>query len=499
MLENQRNSILQRPPIGKWGREIPTLLIFLIISLVYFYSLGSWLANDDEGTFLYQSWRVLEGDQLYADVYSSRWPLFIYTGAFWLRLFGHSVVPLRIISILLILGTATLVYLIVLRYATRFEALTAVIGFLVNPLIFDNARFFTTEPYYIAISLLGFYLFLRTYNSPKRWHLLLPAALFPIAAQYKVLAHLIAAGCLIFLGTEWLANWKNRSVRQDLFKRILIFGVAHSLIYIFTVLVVMVFFPTFTQGVLGANFAAQPATQFSFLGNLRQLTITFIRYFLENIPLIAIALVGIRRSLAKNREVRAIAWQIPTILAFILLSRSLFSRLFIYTNPFWAILFGLSLGNLRDQKGFNTFYAIFMALFIGWNAVLWPMNLYKNDHMNRDVAAILEQVSQPDDLVVADYQTFNFYAQREATFQASEISMVIIQNGRLSAQSITSELEQSGANFFVIDRNGEHLALAADIAVLDQYLDRYFELTHELEGIHKNEASGGIEVWSRKQ
>lgn len=473
---------------------ITTSIVIIILSGIYVYGLGEYLANDDEGTFLYQAWRVYEGDQIYQDFYSSRWPLFIYTGTFWLRLFGFSVVPFRLISILLTAGTAFLVYLTTKRFTGHLESIVAVVVYLINPIVFDNSRFYATEPYYIFFGLLGFYTFLLTYKRPSPWALLIPGMIFPISAMYKVLGHLIAAGCVAFLSVEWLKQPGNR---KGLTQRIFIFGLTHALLYIAYVGAVALLFPTFTEGVLGANFGDDPTSQFSLADNLSGWFVLVIHYLVIHFPICFVALVEYFPARRENREVAAVGWQIPTLLSFILLSRTLFIRLFVYINPFLAILFGIAIGRLLQRNRFHpiAFISISLVFVIGFFS--WPTQLYRHDEGTRTIIAEIEALSSPEDIVFSDYQEFNFLAQRASTFQGAEISSVIIQNGIISGEAIIDELESNGADLVILDRDGSHLSSLEDLDLLDTFLSEHYQLNQTVDRSTRfnEEETHSIEFW----
>ena len=93
-----------------WDVLLPVSLVVVAFGMLYLYNLGGWLVNDDEGSFLYQVWRISAGFHPYQDLFSSRWPLFLYTGGVWIQVFGATGVPMRALSVGLTPGTVALVF-----------------------------------------------------------------------------------------------------------------------------------------------------------------------------------------------------------------------------------------------------------------------------------------------------------------------------------------------------------------------------------------------------
>ena len=42
--------------------EWPVALLLIFILFLYSYNLTGWLIHDDEGSYLYQAWRMTEGE-----------------------------------------------------------------------------------------------------------------------------------------------------------------------------------------------------------------------------------------------------------------------------------------------------------------------------------------------------------------------------------------------------------------------------------------------------
>src|SRR4051794_32758224 len=96
--------------------DLFALLILLIALAGYLFNLGGWLITDDEGSYLYQSWRVSLGEMPYRDFLTPQLPLFLGVGGLVQRVVGVSPIPLRVLSVLLVLGAGWALYRSLLRY-----------------------------------------------------------------------------------------------------------------------------------------------------------------------------------------------------------------------------------------------------------------------------------------------------------------------------------------------------------------------------------------------
>src|SRR5512138_759998 len=97
--------------------------LILISLLVYNVNLGGWLMDDDEGTYLYQSWRISQGEVPYRDFLTPQLPVFLYSGATLFRTIGASDVAARELMVVVTALTAGLVYLTARRAFGRGVAL----------------------------------------------------------------------------------------------------------------------------------------------------------------------------------------------------------------------------------------------------------------------------------------------------------------------------------------------------------------------------------------
>ena len=99
------------------------LLCFALVIAVPRYKTG--IEMGDEGFLAYGAERVLDGQIPNRDFVSLQPPLSFYTTAFFFRIFGISMVSLRILGFCIYLLIITMVYMVSLRFARPILALTA--------------------------------------------------------------------------------------------------------------------------------------------------------------------------------------------------------------------------------------------------------------------------------------------------------------------------------------------------------------------------------------
>ncbi|MCK4832933.1 MAG: hypothetical protein KAS81_09195, partial [Anaerolineales bacterium] len=56
------------------------LAVWLLLLVGYLYNLSGWRVHDDEGEYLYQVWRMTQGEVPYLDFLTPQLPVFLYGG-----------------------------------------------------------------------------------------------------------------------------------------------------------------------------------------------------------------------------------------------------------------------------------------------------------------------------------------------------------------------------------------------------------------------------------
>lgn len=458
--------------------NLSAFLIVLVLGVLYLYNLGGWLINDDEGTFLYQVWRVSEGEYPYRDVFTSRWPLFLYTGAGWMRVWGAEIVPMRVLSVCMTLGTAITLFFMAQQTLPAEAALLSMVLFLLHPDAFRFGRSFQPEPFYVFFSTVGLYLFSKGQTKFKPVFFIGAGLAFAVASLYKLLAVLVVMGCVLFLATLWLRERKSR--RQVALGAIFLL-LPYVVLFSSVALGFMLAVPSFYESVIGFHLAQ--GRELTFLQVALKGIGFLIAYFFAYTPFLLLALPAARKGWAGSRKIGLFSWQLPTALAFIFLSRDLFPRLLLYLVPSLSVLFAAILEPVRLPP---------RRLLLLWVAVCiilvsWTMTdvkaLLRREHDTKAVSIYIQKHTSPNDRVLSDYQEINFYARRPSTYSGAEISQVVIASKQYTGADLIAEIEAQDVKVVLLDispQTGHQLVNLEDYDTFRAYLQDHFTLLDTL-------------------
>lgn len=455
-------------------------IILVVVGIVYCGNLGSWLINDDEGSFLYQVWRMAEGEQPYSDFLSSRDPLFLYTGAAWMRLWGPNVVPMRALSAVATLVTGFLVYLLASQMASRKTALVSMLAFLLHPHVVNYGRMFQPEPFFLLFVVLGLCLVELGLRDDNRTVFALAGASFAVATLYKLLAALSLGGCMLYFAV--LAIRKAKPLPQ-IFLNGLSVIVSYALVFGITVVSFAVFVPGFVEGVIDVNLVQ--GSDLALGQVLLHGVFFFMLYAMEFVALLLASVPALVEAWSGKRQA-FVAWQLPSALAFMFLSRALFPRLLFYLIPSFVILMAVSAAALwSSDKG-----RLYHFVFIGMVLIPWLVTdaqlLSRSETDTLTVARYIASHTEPGDRVLSDYQEINFYAQRASTYHGAEISYVIVDGGTLTADIVIREMEAEAVEIAIIDTSphtAHQLVVLSDYADFVAYLSESYELVQTLDRV----------------
>lgn len=503
---------LPRARAGARLRELVPIITLLLLGGAYYADrLLRWLAYDDEGGYLYAAWRISLGELPYRDFLTPQLPAFLYPGALILALTGNSVLAARLAMTLLVLATTLLTYLTVRRLWGVRPALLATLLLLVQSESYWAARFFRPEAPMLFWAALGVYLFVRSYSGRRRLLpplpvlgervrgegspapsvrgegllLALSGAALGLAMMSKLFGALPLAGVGLFLLAEFLTtrDWRDAA-------RI---GLTVGLPFVAIVAVILGTFVALTPETLGAVLGhhlrqgqGMPATQV--IAKALGLYWDYVRH---QPAYVALGLGGALLTLRGERGVaRVYAWQLPTALAFLVLTRDLQARHLTYLVPALAALGGLAADRLwaalaaRLPRRWSSVAATAATAAVVALA-LWP-HVAKNalvaswrDDTTPEWVAYIQARTAPDDVVVSDYPGINFYAQRRTTRLAAGISEGAASSGQIMGSDIIAEIEASRAPIvlFNIAHGGHQFVNLRDHPALREYLLQHYYLS----------------------
>ena len=469
MLIHKHGTAFKRPYVEE---VLSLLLTLVVIGILYMYNLGGWLIDDDEGSFLYQAWRISEGERPYRDFFSSLMPVFLYTAASLVKMSGRAIATIRAVCVIWTLAGASLVFLLARRFLPLKDARLATLAFLLHPQVFRYGRALYVEPFMLFFEILGLYLFFRGWK-PRNAPVLGAAGLsFAVSTLYKPLGIMPWGGCLLWILVD---AWRSR-VGWSALKWAMAFAVPFLLALGLSILAFASWEPAFYASAIGSH-RAQGAG-FSPGTTLLRWVALVVQYMLAYAPLLAFVM-PVAWAGWVNRKRVPLSWQILTVAGFLLLSRRLFTRHLMYLIPSLVILFLLSLKPLRARREhLSLFRAALIAILLPW--VVYDARLaIRTENDTASIVEIIDRQVEEGHCLLSDYQELNFHAARASTYLGAEISQAMIEDGKITGAKLIDDIERYPVTMVIIDvspRTAHQLVNLPDYEQFHAYLEEQFTL-----------------------
>ncbi len=454
--------------------DIAALVIILVAVAAILYNMMGWFIVDDEGLYLYQAWRVSLGELPYRDLLTPQLPLFLGIGGLIERIFGATPVPLRILSALLIGGAGWGFYRVFRRLMSPALALAALAAFLAHPDVYQIARVYRPEDYMLFFIAMGLWVFVIAEERKSRRWLVVSGLLFGLATLTKLFGVLALGGVVLYL--LWPKAWRGRAdwtlkgaiydtLAIGLPAAILAGGVMGSLILLIPETWTAIFGHQLMQG-----------SQLSRWEVFRKGTEFYWTYAAQYASLLVFALPMAIVAWRQGGRRTLLAWQLPSLIAFIFLSRELWSRHLVYLVPALVGLFAMSLEPMLawTKRGF-LLPAIVAAIILPWMVADNVVASYSEDGTWR-VAEFLKHEVGPDATFLADYAGLNYFAQRPAGYAAASLSQGAASSGQTTGARLIQEMEADGARAVVVDQSEfGKLRFLRDLKEFQGYIDKNFK------------------------
>ena len=435
-----------RNDLGRWAPWLLAIVVLGVGFIYYSHRLVKWLAYDDEGGYLYAAWRIASGEMPYLDFWTPQLPLFLYPGALVLKLSGNSVLAARLSMTALTLGSAYLLFLTV-RHAWGARTGLIALGLLLGSRDFFWAgRFFRPEAPMLFWGALGLYLFATGYPERHRGRLVLAGVMLSLSAMSKLFGALTMAGVGLFVFVDgWRTHdWSAmRRVGSQVGLPFLL--VAAGITGLFQMLA-----PDFLALVLGHHLRQGSGTPFgTVVGKALMLYWDFVRVQPVYATLAAVGLLFSTR--ARHRMGLVFICQVPTALAFLLMTRDVQERHLTYLVPSIAAGAALGLESIwrlvaRPSSWARTLAAtvlvtlgIALALRPHWTQNAWVSSW--EEHDTEEWVRYIQSHTSSDDVVMSDYPGLNFFAQRRTTPIAAGISRGAALSGQIMGSALIQEIE----------------------------------------------------------
>ena len=470
--------------ISSLNRPRPFVLpaLLLVLALVMgFYNLGGYLMNDDEGTYLYDAWRVSLGDVPYRDFFVAQTPLSLGFAAVLFKIFGPTVWGARALSYLFILGTASLIYLASRKFFKFNKELSLLAAglFLFTKHVYFLGRMFMPDGPMLFLSTVALYFALKAEQAAPqkaRWPAFLFGAFAGLAALAKLNAVLLPAGYALFLLFLLIKKAEKRgALLRKAFVPALGFLLTFGLFYG----LMLIFIPGAYQATLGFHLAKEKAA----ISELVLLPFTRLVQFVgnHNYGLIPVAVAGMFLApLFKDRKRTLLFFVTLAVLAQVFLPGNFYLRYIIFALVPLALFFGDGVVGIGSRAKVKIIVlpaaAVLILLCLGPTFSLKKLRAYDRD--TRTLAAVVQNNTSAGDYVFGDDPGINFLARRPCPPRLVDVSGAMTRSGQITAADIYTDCERYEVKFILVEKgqSAHHLKNLRDYPRFQAYLDRAYEL-----------------------
>ena len=459
---------------------------FLLMSLLYLANIGGWVMHDDEGTDFYEVWRFQLGEEPGEDFIAAQQPLFLYAGAAVVALFGREATPLRLLSAVQVLAGALLFSLVVSRiWGWRIGQLTMLLT-LSSGQVYEMARLFRPDPLMFAWELAGLGMVLLAVHRQKRPFWAIAGLCYGVAFLWKPFGALPVGGLVFFFLVRF---WRERQAWRTVFFDGVAFAAGFLLIGFGG------------AALMYANtgfYYREPFEQHLALGQdnpvwypVTQVLLAYLILLVTNpFWLLIWPLMWLHKSRGwfQSPIMQVLLWQLVSPLIFFAMTRPMFARYLIYLTPVFALLLVLQLDMaLKRLNQERPSFAIFSPLVgLGLLLLIWfisqpniPILLLRQESGTDALAALIAERTAPDDVVLADYATLNFVANRPSIYEASIIAGGKIRGGIITGELLIERIEREDVQMVLIHTEGgdppaHQLSELQDYDAFVAYLSTHF-------------------------
>jgi hypothetical protein len=477
-------------------------VVLIVLSLAaYSYNLSGWLMDDDEGSYLYQSWRISQGEVPYRDFLTPQLPLFLYGGAALFGVFGVSDVAARAATVAIVLLTAGLVYATARRAFGRPVALLGLATFLAHDTVFEVSRRFRPESFMLLFAMTAVWLIQRWLPADDgrrttdhagrrssvagRLGLALAGVCFGLALLSKLFAGLILAGCGLF--GLWLLRTRQLTWRDGLLRAVWV-GVP---LVVITGSVFGYFY--FQSSNLPTDVVGHHLRQGRELAPWQVVLdglLFFWNYFWQYPLFLILAAIGAVRAWRSITPARAIYLaQLPTVLAFLFLSRQLYDRHMLYLLPILTPLFAYGVAGLVEaikQQAAGSGQPVNFRFLPAASCLLLSAFVFVpllghdletarlTDTGTPAFARLIAETTRPGDTVLTDYPGLNFYARRPSTYSGASLSMGAALSGQISGHDLVRQIQADDARLVTMQASGGQLVFLRDYLYFREWVQTHF-------------------------
>ena len=454
------------------------LLLLVLALAAYCYHLTSYLINDDESGYLYQTWLISQGEVPYRDFLTPQQPVFLYLGALSMCLFGPSVAAARTLSVVATVLSGLMLYLAAKQLYGPGAGLWSILLLLSHPLVYEVGWFYRSCPLMLLGGTTG--LAMVSYWWRKRsWPWLsLAGVAFAVATLCKLLSALLMVGCVLFGLSR---AWRERGHRFQW----AIHGLAFVLPYILVIAMVTLTFsritPNFLPDVFGHHLRQGSGLGWSArIVKALQFFRDFLGHYYPLLPLVALAWVVMDR---RNPSTAFLAWQFAPLLVFFTASRELHTRYILWLLPTMALACSQAVMTLWQRHRLRVLAVLLVIVILA--PALWENRrqaLFPRQN-TMQVANYIQLHTDPDDWVLTDFPGLCFYARRHSTPLGAGVSDGAASTGQITGRLLMEEIDRYPVKLVVLDISkccSHHLINMKDYDWFLAQIEDRFEWIHEM-------------------
>lgn len=480
-------------------------LVFVIFCALYFYNISGWLMHDDEGTDFYEVWQLAEGSQPGVDYLAEQQPLYLQSGRFLMTHSKNDVLALRGFAAGQVLLGALILALVVNKIWGQASAVLSLGLLLGSGLLYEQARLFRPDPMMLAWELVGLAAVLTAVHQKKNWLWAVAGGCFGTAVLWKLFGVFPVVGLIIFFA-YWLGKERQRwpqIVRTGLFFAIpflLVAGGGSLLLY----------------SQLGFYYREAfiyhlQANQTNGIGH--QMLIVAGGYLLFLVSnaifffILPLRYLNRRQPKGNGLATAVLATQLLTPLIFLLITRPIHLRYYLFLLPTLAVLFAIEAAKmgrtvLQQAPKARPLTPLFILLIVaaGWLMTQpgIPDLLQRQETGTLELAAWVAEQTAPTDVVVSDYAGINYFAKRPSIYEASIIAGAQIDSGAITGALLAERIEEANAKLVLVHVAGgeptpHQMVNLADYAQFREFLESHFRLVMIFD-----RAGQQIEVFERR-
>ncbi|WP_420631474.1 ArnT family glycosyltransferase [Candidatus Leptofilum sp.] len=507
-MNNLEHNQLHLP--NKTQKDSPWFFVIIAAAFVglYLFNISGWLIHDDEGTDLYEVWQLSIGKQPGIDFVAEQQPLFLTIGQSLLNLSEDSVTAVgyvRLASAIQVLAGAIFLGFVVKQL---WDVPTAVLTLgvtLTSGLIYEQARLYRPDPMMFAWELFGLGFVLLAVKLGKRPYWAAAGVAYGIAVLTKLFGIFPVIGLVFFFLYLFI---KQPQQWQEHLRNGIAFSIPFLLVSGGVSLLLYSQLGFYYQEVFNQHLSL--GQEKTILDQMIITVSTYLSFILVNMVFLFILplLIMNRRSGESNigfPENAIVNTQLIVPLLFIFITRPIFPRYFMFLAPTLSLILALQLKGFFNKisssnKNANPIISVLVVVTIIFGSIVTFPNIYRRlvrqENDTIALAHFIQDHTAPNDIVVSDYASLNFHAERESIYEASIIAGGRIGGGIVTGELLIKQMEETQTELVLVHVAGgtpHQLIKLIDFELFQSYLDENFELITVF-----NRTEQKIEVYARK-